>query len=202
MKDCDLLHYTGVSSRICKVLSDTEVEVSLDDLHQSLFLYGPAGTGKSVLAAAILAESLFSRIHPFAVRTLINGGNVPQFAKQYRFIRIPELLMQFKASYQSKYEQSETDLVDLYSQAKLLVLDDLGAEMTTNWSYQMLYLIVDNRYSEMLPTIFTSNLNLRELAERFSDERLVSRIIEMCGKDKIRKINGQSYRLNALKTPG
>ena len=42
-------------------------------------------------------------------------------------------------------------------EADLLVLDDLGAEKTSEWVEETLNLIVNSRYSERRPTIFTSN---------------------------------------------
>ena len=42
--------------------------------------------------------------------------------------------------------------------ADLLVLDDLGAERTSEWVQETLGLVVNTRYNERRPTIFTSNL--------------------------------------------
>lgn len=209
MMHTELLEWIGVPKRICSVLRDIEPNVPKEDLHRNLFLYGPAGTGKSVQAAAILSESLFSKIHVPSIQDMLDpespmyiGDHPPMFAKRYIFARVPDMLQRFKKSFSRYAEENEGDLIDLYSQARLLVLDDIGAEMATDWAYLTLYLIVDNRYNEMLPTIFTSNLDLNALSKAFVDERLVSRIIEMCGVKGIRKMGektGPNYRKEILK---
>jgi len=210
MKNTNLLQFAGVPKRVRYVLEQTDVYIPKKDLHRSLFIYGKPGVGKTVLAAAILAESLFSKIHIETVQEMLSpssamyiGEKAPDFSKKYIFIRVPELLQKLKKSFSAgPQENNEQDLIDLYSKASLLVLDDIGTELTTNWAYSILYLIVDNRYNEMLPTIFTSNLSLEQLMRRFVDERLVSRIIEMCGREGIRKITEEcnpDYRLENFK---
>lgn len=209
MDNTNLLEFTGITRKICSVLETIDPEIPDEDLHRSLFFYGSAGTGKTIQAAAIFAKSLFSKIHIPSLVNMLNpdspmyiGDHPPMFAKRYIFARVPDMLQRFKRSFDRSAEENEGDLIDMYSQASLLVLDDIGAELATDWSYLTLYLIVDNRYNEMLPTIFTSNLTLEELVGRFMDERLVSRIIEMCGREGIRKmdeVTGQNYRKEMLK---
>lgn len=204
-KQARILEYIGIPPKIRGVLLDLSLpqQADLADLHRSLFFHGPAGTGKTVQAAAILTASLYDRIHIPSITAMLDPSSdlyirehQPQFASRYIFARVPDVLQRFKRVFDHRNgEESEGYLIDRYSQARLLVLDDLGAEMATDWAYLTLYLIVDNRYNEMLPTIFTSNLNPWKLAEsRFADERLLSRIIEMCGKNGIREVRGRDYR--------
>jgi DNA replication protein DnaC len=61
----------------------------------------------------------------------------------------------------------------------VLILDDLGAEKASEWVAETLYILIDDRYGNMKPTVFTSNYSPSELAERLGD-RIVSRIMEMC----------------------
>ena len=72
-----------------------------------------------------------------------------------------------------------------------LALDDIGSEKATDWALQMLYLLIDRRYSQMLKTIITSNLTLDQIADRL-DDRISSRIAGMC---KIVSIKGKDRRL-------
>ena len=72
-------------------------------------------------------------------------------------------------------------------EAELLVLDDLGAERTTDWVDETLNLIVNTRYSERRPTIFTSNYDQMPDRDRsavaaraVSASRMLSRLHEMC----------------------
>ncbi len=47
--------------------------------------------------------------------------------------------------------------MDSVKNADLLLLDDLGAERASEWVRERIFVIVNHRYREELPTIFTSN---------------------------------------------
>lgn len=61
--------------------------------------------------------------------------------------------------------------------ADLLLLDDLGVARASDWSFEQLNEILDERYQCRRPTIVTSNLSFAELAERVG-QRFVSRLAE------------------------
>lgn len=65
--------------------------------------------------------------------------------------------------------------------APLLLLDDLGAAKTTEWTEEITYRLIDHRYNHCLPSIFTTNARRGELTERLGD-RIGSRLTEMCQK--------------------
>jgi DNA replication protein DnaC len=50
-------------------------------------------------------------------------------------------------------------------EAELLVLDELGAQKPTAWVSDTLYLVMNGRYTRRLPTIFTSNYRLSDVAD-------------------------------------
>ena len=95
------------------------------------------------------------------------------------FVSIPDLLLEIRHSFKEKSETDEQDIINKYSEIDLLVLDDLGIEKTSEWSIQTLYTIIDRRYRDMKRTIITSNLNLKEIADKL-DDRISSRIAGMC----------------------
>ena len=95
-----------------------------------------------------------------------------------------------KASFDNN-RVSELDILDEYSNAKLLIIDDIGVEKITDWSRQVFYTLIDRRYRNMKQTIITSNLYLDEISKNI-DDRIVSRLIEM---GKIIKLDGQDQRL-------
>lgn len=139
----------------------------------SFYLYGPSGTGKTTLAAWIMYRGLQNSLLP---------GPKPLF----RFTGTIQLLEQIKTSFKSSFDMqnnridSTTKLINTYKYADWLCLDDFGPEKTTDWVYQMLYLIIDHRYSEMKTTVLTSNLSLQQLEEKLKDDRIPSRIRGMC----------------------
>ena len=81
--------------------------------------------------------------------------------------------------------------------AELLVLDDLGAERLTDWVEETMHLIVNTRYNEKRPTVFTTNYedvsdveDLDSLLVRVG-HRLHSRLREMC---EFLEYEGPDYR--------
>ena len=81
--------------------------------------------------------------------------------------------------------------------ADLLVLDDLGAEKTSEWVEETMNLIVNTRYNERRLTIFTSNYpdipddtDPNSLLFRIG-HRMRSRLHEMC---EFEVLDGADYR--------
>lgn len=133
---------------------------------RSYFIHGPVGSGKTFLAANLALERV--------KENFLAGDN-----KFIYFITVPEWLNEIKTCY-SDSNRNEQDVVDKYSRANLLVLDDFGPERSTDWAMDMLYLLINRRYEDELTTIFTSNLTLQELAAKLMDERIPGRIERMC----------------------
>ncbi len=71
-----------------------------------------------------------------------------------------ELLKLIRSTYDPSNRTEERDVLRPVMEAELLVLDDLGAERTTDWVDETLNLIVNTRYNERRITIFTSNYDL------------------------------------------
>src|ERR671917_458434 len=85
--------------------------------------------------------------------------------------------------------------MDAVQNADFLILDDLGSERVTDWVRERIFVIVNHRYRESLPTIFTSNIGPKDLAQLLG-ERTASRIIAMC--DWI-ALEGEDYRETAAR---
>src|SRR5213079_2434286 len=68
-----------------------------------------------------------------------------------------DLLKVIRSTYDPTNRTSEQDILRPVMTAELLVLDDLGAEKTSDWVEETLNLIVNTRYNERRPTLFTSN---------------------------------------------
>lgn len=133
----------------------------------SVLLTGATGCGKTHLAIAAAKAS----------------------ARPAVFVTVPDLLLGIRSSFGRGREGSERTLIEYYSRAELLVLDDLGAEKSTEYSIQTLYTIISRRNRMEAQTIVTTNLSVRQIAEVLGD-RIASRLAEM----KIVKINMPDYR--------
>ncbi len=69
--------------------------------------------------------------------------------------------------------------LDTYRAAGLLLLDDLGAAKPSEWTEEVTYRVLNHRYEQCLPGIYTSNLAPGELRTVLGD-RITSRLSEMC----------------------
>lgn len=171
----DYVQTSGVPKIFLNVKLPTDYEK-----HTSLFITGACGTGKTHKAVSLLKGYADSR-------------PCHEFEHPYKhlpiFITIPELLMKIRSCF--SLDECEETIVRKYSDCSLLVLDDLGVEKTSDWALQTLYIILNNRYSEQLQTIITSNLTIEEIGEKLGD-RIASRIAGMC---KIVKLTGKDRRI-------
>ncbi len=153
-----------------------------------LLFLGPCGVGKTHLAVAIVQE-------------LIHEKNIPCYFYDFR-----ELIRDIQKTYTPESPLTETEILAPIFQKDVLVLDELGAKRTTAWVEETVFYIINSRYNNKKPTIFTSNyLDIEEeedtrnsfykksgdsLVDRIG-VRLRSRLYEMC---KIVDITGDDYR--------
>lgn len=201
----DLLPYTGMPRRIVEDLQTHAPWLSdpTPFLKQCSYFHGRNGVGKSLMAAHILATSLKNDTHAPYYLALMDPRS-PEYNRHYPgpvfdhlFCWYPRLLQRIKSTFDRNALEgpSEDQLIQPIMRAAFLVLDDIGPEMATDWAYNILYLIVGERYDAQLPTIFTSNLSPAQLQAKFQDSRIVSRIFGMC-HDRIYEIQGTDRRLN------
>jgi DNA replication protein DnaC len=150
---------------------------NLREQMKGLLIIGTIGAGKSHVAVAILKDII---------------------AKGYTglYYNIPELLRRLRETYDPQSETVESDILEQTTSCELLVLDDLGAELTSGWVRDRLYLIVNRRYEQGKPTIITTNCDLAELGERVGG-RLTSRLCEMC--QKFEEFPDEDYRRKTMK---
>jgi len=176
MKDYSLVNFDpGLSKSTEKAFAKVmDYMMSWNDNQEEghgLYFCGPVGVGKTHLAVAVMNE-------------IITKKRVPAL-----FVTVPELLDNMRGTYNNPGRDID-QWMDSVKNAELLLLDDLGAERTNEWVRERIFVIVNHRYREELPTIFTSNIGPRDLATQLG-ERTASRIIAMC--DWI-SLEGEDYR--------
>ncbi len=140
----------------------------------NLLFYGETGLGKTYLSNCI-AKSLLDTQHTVLYQTAIHlfedvCGDVIMKKNQ-------------NADSQETYRY-------LYS-CDLLIIDDLGTEFTNSFVSSELYDILNTRMREGKSTVISTNLNLQELTERYSD-RITTRIF---AEYKVFHFYGSNIRL-------
>lgn len=141
--------------------------------YHNLFFYGTVGTGKTFLSNCTAKELIES------------GHSVIYFSAAGLF----DLLSRYSFDYKSKEEERECH-ADLY-QCDLLIVDDLGTELTNQFVASRLFSLLNERHMGKKATIISTNLSLEELRDRYSD-RIFSRITshyELC------KLTGPDIRM-------
>jgi DNA replication protein DnaC len=137
---CDFVNYTAYNEQLTKALQHARrLAEQFPVVDKGMFLQGPPGVGKTHLAVAVLRQVIRTR----GARGL--------------FYDTRDLLRVIRSTYDPVNRTQEMDVLRPVMEADLLVLDDLGAEKTSEWVEETLNLIVNSRYSEKRTTIFTSN---------------------------------------------
>lgn len=138
-------------------------------------LIGPTGVGKTHLLIACCQE------------LLRRGVDV-------RYIRMVNAFGEMQRGYSRDDAPHPEDLVLALQTVEFLALDDLGAdEELTAWERKKLLAILDYRYNANLPTAFTSNHRLGQLAALLGD-RLASRLLGPA-RGRIGSVDGPDRRI-------
>ena len=142
-----------------------------------LVLKGGFGSGKTHLAAAIANERL-ARGEPVL------------------FVVVPDLLDHLRATFAPTSRVTYDERFESVRATPFLILDDLGAQVTTQWAQEKLFQLFNYRYNAQLPTVITTNRELEEI-----DPRLRSRLADttFC---KIVTILAPDFRQGGIDTSG
>ena len=93
----------------------------MEEKNQGLLLYGPVGTGKSYTAACI-ANALMEKEIPVVMTS---------------FVKILQDIQMMN--------KGESGYLDTLNAARLLIIDDLGAERDTVYALEKVYNVIDSR---------------------------------------------------------
>lgn len=169
-KDCGL-YQNGIPERF-KFLLDNEWDKEYMD--QGLYLYGPAGTGKTIKVFSIYLNQMRW--------AFLKDEKTPP-----DIISVRTLFERIKNTFSGQLSWTEkgVNILSHYQKVKWLCLDDVGIFNTTNWEFSELYSIINYRYEEALPTVFTSNISLDEYEKSLDDHRLTRRIRDMTKLAKV-----------------
>lgn len=149
-----------------------------------IYIYGDNSSGKTYIAACIC-------------NALIEKGYSCEFTS------IPKLLAETNRSSRDG-RISQVEIVEQLSKKSFLFIDDLGKEFIgdkSDYNYskaeKLLLDVLNARYGNGLPTIFTSNYSLDYFATNFKlDKAIIERLNEMA--TRVIKLEGDNFRTKAL----
>ena len=144
--------------------------------YHNLFFYGTVGTGKSFLSCCVAKE------------LMDQGHSVIYFGATGLFD-----LLSNAAFHTKDREERQNAYSDLY-RCDLLIIDDLGTELTNQFTSSQLFSLLNVRHLGKKSTLISTNFTLAQLRDRYSD-RIFSRItsnFEVC------RLAGEDIRMYKL----
>ena len=137
------------------------------EMKNGLIIFGNIGYEKTYLAACISNK-------------MIEQNKIVLMEKS------SSIIDRIKESF-NKAELSEMEVIELYSNVDMLIIDDFGNENLSRWALEKLYKIISNRYDNELPIVITTRYNKEQLIEQLSTENdteiaeeIVKVLNEMC----------------------
>ena len=137
----------------------------------NLLFVGGTGLGKTHLSTA-LAKAIIEKGHYVVYET---ATNIFSDFENDRF--------------RDRYA-GEEPVSTKYMECDLLIIDDLGTEVVTNFTVSCLYNLINTRLNKRLPIILSTNLNSEEIRKLYND-RITSRLF---GDFEIKVFKGTDIR--------
>jgi len=163
VQDKELLKHTFDGSQDTKFLQKCRKYVTnweqMKRENIGLMFYGEAGGGKSH-AAACIVNALLAQMIPATITSF------------------PKIL----ADLQSDIHINRNRYLHQLNEYDLLAIDDFGVERSTEYAWEIMFSIVDERYKVKKPLIITTNLTpgMLRAETRITEQRVYNRILEMC----------------------
>ena len=142
---------------------------------ESIAMFGGTGLGKTHLSSAI------------AKRVIEKGNDV-------FYVTAVNMVGDFESEQFGSSQPQKGELTDRYFDCDLLIIDDLGTELSNQFTVSCLYNLLNVRINRGLATVISTNLSQQELFKKYND-RITSRII---GEFRILPFSGTDIRLQKI----
>ena len=156
------------------LLTAREFVNDFDKRNDNLLLYGTTGVGKTFVSHCI-AKELLERSHTVVYLTSLELFDI---LEKYKFDR-------------NQAAKAKSAQLAYILDCDLLIIDDLGTELTNSFVSSQLYQCIDSRLLRQHSTIISTNLSFDDLSKHYS-ERIFSRITS---NYQLLKITGDDIRL-------
>lgn len=161
LKDYNFKNFkvTDVNKKEVEIAKSYAKKCINNEQENGLIITGDSGVGKTHLATSISNELIEKD------KLVVMG-------------RLTSLLDMIKETFRDN-SKSENELIELFSNVNMVVIDDLGTEKISSWALDKLYTIIENRNENKLPIIITTKFDKEGLLHRFkqSDDKELSEAI-------------------------
>lgn len=135
---------------VLSLIGDFLAKYNKNPHQQGLYLSGDFGIGKTYILAGL-------------------ANQVAEDGKNVVFLHVPTFIAGLSSHFEDHSLQDEIKRV---AEADLLILDDIGAETLSQWSRDdVLGVILQARMDNILPTFFSSNLDMGALQAHFAETK-------------------------------
>ena len=161
----DTLIPEGRSGRADEALFRAATEISMEFASEPtgwLVFGGSTGSGKTHLAAAIVNAI----IHRSSPAKYISALDIPDILRNERF----------------EDDDAESGTFESLLDAPTLIIDDLGAQQSTNWVDSRIDQLLTHRFNGRLPTVIVLAKPVSEIPERIAlklDDPILSRVVQL-----------------------
>lgn len=155
----DLNAFTLLSKYITNVVKYVEEG-------KGIYIYSTnCGNGKTTWSTVIARTYIHKKAYEQEFKDLVY------------FVNVADYLESLKQCFNGNGVTAEIEAP--LKDCKLLILDDIGVEKSSEWAIERLYALLNYRCNEEKATIITSNLDLANLNLKLNS-RISSRIKDMC----------------------
>ena len=134
----------------------------------SVIMTGGVGTGKTMLASAML--------------------NRLGWRRSYKIIKLIDLIRELKETWSRDAQATERGIIEFYSNLDLLVIDEIGMQFGSDTEKMFIFDVIDGRYEALKPTVIISNLQIKSTPDQPAS---VESIIGDRAIDRLRDGGGQ-----------
>ena len=149
--------YVCTNEGQAKAKNDCERFVKEFPCEKSMIMVGGVGTGKTLLASAMLDS-------------LVDDNRC-------EIIKVIDLIRHLKSTWNKDSESTEEDLIKYFIKLDLLILDEVGSQFGSDTEKLFIFDIIDGRYQDMKQTVLISNLDIDGIKDVIG-ERCVDRLRE------------------------
>jgi DNA replication protein DnaC len=169
--DCRIFEKIKNTIPLIYIKSDTERDYR-PYIQNSVFCFGPAGTGKTQFVATLAKD-------------IIKSG------KRVVWYSFPTLVMKMQCAYRNDKIDPFELTMETAKDSAAIVFDDIGIEKMTDFVRQTVYMLINERYQRQLQTLITSNRSLSDI-DNLIHPGIASRIAGMCD---VLEFRGRDFRI-------